>query len=263
MLRLTLCAISLSACTFAAEIPGEEEATGDDPSTPTPTTRCDGMALCLDFEDMPVPADGVQPVASIQAVNVAPTARLQETAAMFASGGRIAIGDTAKLDLTSALTVEMWVRPAAVPAKAGDQQVGLFDAHLQYELNFEWDGRIECRIHDSALETENIDSAAQLATGSWHHVACTYDGATLKVYVDGKLSGCEAQAATLSVAGTYGAAVGANVGLGGTYKNFFQGDLDDVHVYASTLTAAEICSLSGSPDCDDRCPTGQGQGDDD
>ena len=212
------------------------------------------MALCVDFEDMPTPKDGVAPAATIVASNVVPQDRLLEYAAELAPISELKISDTSKLDITRNLTIEMWTKPTLVPSDSGDQQVGLFDVHLQYQLNFESDRSIECRIFEDD-ESDNVDSLAQLAIGQWHHVACTYDGATLRVYVDGRLQGCQSTSRTISIDGTSGAAIGANMDNGPEYKNHFVGQLDNVHVYASTLTAGDICQLWGGGSCSDRCPS--------
>jgi len=211
------------------------------------------MALCVDFEDMPTPKDGIAPSATITASNVVPQDRLLEYAAELAPISELKVSDTSKLDITRNLTIEMWTKPTLVPSDSGDKQVGLFDAHLQYQLNFESDRSIECRIFDDE-ESDNVDSLAQLAIGQWHHVACTYDGATLRVYVDGRLQGCQSTSRTISIDGTFGAAIGANMDVGPTYKNHFVGQLDNVHVYANTLSGGDICKLWGGGNCDDRCP---------
>lgn len=258
---LSLAALGLAtACTFATELPGEEDIGLDGGATPT-ALRCQtsGLAVCIDFEDMPKPTDGIAPGAAIMSNNVLAEARAGERAADFATGSELRIADTTKLDIARTWTVEMWTRPQQVPPDSGDKQVGLFDTHLQYQVNFEWDRRVECRIFD-ATTSENVDSAVQLAVDQWHHVACTYDGAQLRVYVDGKLEGCASSSLTISNAGTFGAAVGANMDIGPTYENRFVGQLDNVHLYARTLTANDICTLWGGGGCDNRCPTSGGPG---
>ena len=82
----------------------------------------------------------------------------------------------------------------------------------------------------------------------------------LRVYVDGKLQGCEQFAATITNQGTFGSAIGANIDLGPTFKNQFVGQLDNVHVYGKALDAAAICTLWGNGNCDNRCPGKGGPG---
>ncbi len=78
----------------------------------------------------------------------------------------------------------------------------------------------------------------------WHHVAATYDGAQMKVYIDGVLSG------TLNIAGT----ISVNnepLTLGnhpGFYFESFLGSIDEVRIWNRSLSQCEIgnnknCSL--------------------
>jgi hypothetical protein len=239
------------ACTFATELPAEE-APGLDPNTPqpTPATRCQasGLALCVEFEDMPNPADGIAPAAIITSMNVLPQLRFaDETAAQLAPMSLVKIDDIQKLDIPTNLTIEMWTKPSERPDE--DEQFGLFDNHQQYAMSFEADGEIECN-----LAGESLDSRVALAINAWHHVACTFDGSELRVYVDGKLQGCESLTPTVSIGGTLGSAIGANMDIGPTYKDRFVGQLDNVHVYNRTLGAADICTLWGNGNCSDTCP---------
>lgn len=256
--------ILLSACAFSTDVPGEDpEEEEPDVVMPTPSTRCQaaGLAVCVDFEDMPAPKDGIAPEVALTAQNITPQLReTDEHAAALAikpTVSELRIANAAKLDIAQHLTIELWTKPAVVPADSGDGQVGLFDVSAQYQMNFESDRQIECRIF--GVETDNVDSDA-LAINAWHHVACTFDGATLQVYVDGKLQGCKqvkAGARTILTAPSFGAAIGSNM-LGTLYRNPFIGELDNVHLYNRTLSAAEICTLWGHGNCSDTCPTGGG-----
>jgi Concanavalin A-like lectin/glucanases superfamily len=260
LLALTL----VAGCSFSSEVPGEEATEVDGGVMPAANTRCqaDELALCVDFEDMPAPKDGIAPEAAISAADITQRTRnVEEFSAEWKPTSQLHIAETSKLDIGRNLTIEMWTKPTAIPPDTGDEQFGLFDAHLQYQMNFQRDRKIECVIQNT-LGTDNIDSEGPMALDVWHHVVCTYDGAMLKVYVDGKLKGCQAATRTISILGSLGAAIGANMLVGPVYKNPFVGELDNVHVYGRTLPAAEICTLWGNGACDDKCPPGgkQGQG---
>jgi Concanavalin A-like lectin/glucanases superfamily len=247
----------LVGCSFSSEVPGEEATEVDGGVMPTASTRCvaEKLALCVDFEDMPAPRDGIAPEATISAANITQRTRLEEFSAEWVPASQLRIAEASKLDIGQTLTIEMWTKPTATPPDSGDEQFGLFETHLQYQMNFKRDRKIECVIQNT-LGTDTIESEGSVALDAWHHVACTYDGAMLKVYVDGKLRGCRAATRTVSTFGTLGAAIGANMLVGPVYKNPFVGELDNVHVYARTLPATEICTLWGNGACDDRCPPG-------
>ncbi|CAB4566108.1 MAG: hypothetical protein F2555_02190 [Actinobacteria bacterium] len=72
--------------------------------------------------------------------------------------------------------------------------------------------------------------------GTWHHVAVTYDGTTLKFYYDGAFLN--------SGTGQTRATTGTNFYLGKTTADVaFNGVLDEVALYTKALTLAEVQSL--------------------
>lgn len=249
-----LCA---SACAFEVDVPTEEDP-GDEPMEPNPmppAQRCtgNGMELCIDFEGDPLISDAFG--ASTQASNVMSTTRDVEKAAHWMGMSWMYVENTPRLDHADAYTIEMWTKPMRLPPKMGDQQVGLFEAKYQYEMNLEWDGAIECRFYDvTHTNDDNADSEIRIGTGTWHHVACTYDRSELRVYVDGKLTGCRSSTKAVSTIDTAGAAIGANLNYGPMFVNRFDGDLDNVHLYNRALSATEICEAWGYDDCSATCP---------
>jgi hypothetical protein len=74
--------------------------------------------------------------------------------------------------------------------------------------------------------------------GTWGHYAVTYDGASVKIYRNGKYEGAQA---------TTGSAVfnpGISIGFGYNGSSFFyDGKLDDARVYATALSDADILNL--------------------
>ena len=76
-----------------------------------------------------------------------------------------------------------------------------------------------------------------LTAGQWYHAALTYDGSTIRLYLNGVEEGNWAEA-SLSTASTDTFKIGAG---GGT--RFFDGVLDDVRLYDRGLCAAEITAI--------------------
>ncbi len=80
------------------------------------------------------------------------------------------------------------------------------------------------------------------APGSWYHTAMTYDGVSLKLYVDGSLVHTTATTGTLSYGGSTAFFVGAYTSGGCC---FFKGSIDDVRIYSETaLSADHIAALA-------------------
>src|SRR5215831_808844 len=76
--------------------------------------------------------------------------------------------------------------------------------------------------------------------GQWHHVAATYDGATMKVYVDGQLDASAPRTGTIQ-SGTSGILIGAR--SDGTNASNFPGMIDELAVYNRAIGPAEVQAL--------------------
>ena len=77
---------------------------------------------------------------------------------------------------------------------------------------------------------------------AWTHVALTYDGATLRLYVNGT------QVATPATTGAI-QATDSPLWIGGNnpYGEYFQGLIDEVRVYNRALTQADIQADMNAP----------------
>lgn len=86
------------------------------------------------------------------------------------------------------------------------------------------------------------NSTTKLTTGQWHHVAITYDGATIKFYIDGVLDSHQPGINLEFGENTQPLFVGADFPGGDEY---FDGSIRNVKVYSNALSAARISELSG------------------
>jgi hypothetical protein len=101
------------------------------------------------------------------------------------------------------------------------------------------------RVGDKGLEVPvftgqqaNVEADVGLVDGRWHHLAATFDGSMLELYVDGKLAARGTPA--LDTAGPE-----LNVGRSpaSQYSEHFDGLLDDLRIYDRALAADEIAAL--------------------
>jgi hypothetical protein len=79
-------------------------------------------------------------------------------------------------------------------------------------------------------------------TGSWTHVAFTYDGNTVRGYLDGAERLSEPDESSLVPRGH-----SLRLGVDGAYQQFFNGSLDDLRIYSRALSPAEIRSVMQTP----------------
>jgi len=80
-----------------------------------------------------------------------------------------------------------------------------------------------------------VTSSANLPLNKWTHIAASYDGSSLKVYVNGTLSG--------TVANASGLPSGADAwyfGKAASGSNLFPGTMDEIRIWNVTRTQSEI-----------------------
>jgi len=104
--------------------------------------------------------------------------------------------------------------------------------------------RLRFRLKAGGVTTTLIASSGDLVAGRWQHVAAVYDGAEMRLFLDGALVGAAAKSGAL----TAGPAV--DVWLGGnppdpTAKPW-SGELDDVRVWNRALAVGELRALPGA-----------------
>jgi hypothetical protein len=153
-----------------------------------------------------------------------------DTSAGLAGGGSVRVPPSSALSSARGLSVEAWVRPAAV---TGSQTVMRKDG--EYLLRADG-SRVAFRLWSSKGIVELL-SPAVLAAGAFQHVACVFDGAAMRIYVNGR------QVAVRTVSGLVRTTdnplyLGASLGS----YDFMRGGLDEVAVYGSALASSAIAS---------------------
>lgn len=86
---------------------------------------------------------------------------------------------------------------------------------------------------DLATTDANVNISSAITTGGWHHIAETWDGTTLTVYIDGVSKGTGTGSGAISSDAN-------NLLIGGTTTANFDGGIDDFKVYNFALTASQI-----------------------
>ena len=116
-----------------------------------------------------------------------------------------------------------------------------------YGLTSTKDGSFAFSVYDSKTSKYiTLQTKTTYPVGSWHIVVGTYDGTTLKIYVDGVLSNSLSTTLTLKVSSTM-FALGANPS-GTTYTSGedFNGTISDALVMKTTLSADMISKYYGT-----------------
>jgi hypothetical protein len=252
-----LIACASAGCTFAAPDGEPDPGTGPegdegDPPPGAPAASapvCDpadrALRLCVDFE-APV-ADRSPAGAAIAATEVTEMDRDGDPAAALSATSTMHLRESDALDVQGALTLDAWIRPMGTPTPDG---FWILDNNQQYGATYTAAGTIRCVLGSRAVESR----AVVANDGRFHHVACTYDRAKLKVFVDGELSRCLDATVEIPITGTSGLALGANVTGADTAPTFygnFVGGLDDVRVWARS--DVDVCAAAQRTGCRTSC----------
>lgn len=145
--------------------------------------------------------------------------------------------DSPSLHLTSAMTLECWVFPTAVPLKWSDL---IMKANDDYYLEATSPmGRLPAM---SSSFTSPLYGTTALTVNTWSHLAATYDGAMMKLYLNGVVVSSRAQTGTVP-------ATGGPLSFGGDaqFGQYFAGRIDEVRIYDHALSATEIQSDMMTP----------------
>lgn len=154
----------------------------------------------------------------------------------FGPSTRVTIVDTPSLAVTTQLTIELWLRLRTLPSTG---RMGLVDD----------DGRFGLFVYPPgtarAQSPMPLDTATNLATATWVHVAYTFDGETMTMFLGGKVS------STQSAPGAFGGASGAGMAIGGNSPSGdpLDGDIDSLRLYRVARTPKQICEAAAASGC--------------
>jgi chitodextrinase len=145
----------------------------------------------------------------------------------------VTVPDAPSLDLTNAMTLEAWVNPST--ALIGWQDVVYKEDDNYYLMGSSSSlGRPAAGGRFDGAYGE-VFGAGQLTANTWTHIAATYDGTTLKLYVNGALVSSKAQTGALATSSNALSIGGDNI-----YGQYFVGLIDEVRIYNTALTQAQV-----------------------
>jgi len=149
------------------------------------------------------------------------------------SNARVNVADSASLHLTTGMTLEAWVKPTSLSnwsTVVFKERTGYYAEALYANTD---NNRPSANVFTSG--DNDLRGTAQLALGTWTHLAATYNGSALTLYVNG------AATASAAASGSIATNTGAlRIGGNSIWGEYFNGLIDEVRVYSRALTATEI-----------------------
>ena len=152
----------------------------------------------------------------------------------------VSIPHSANLDLTTAATYSAWIKLDQLPSNAGRVMSIMAKSAVGNDLDFQV--QTDNKVYFYAANG-SASSSTVLTTGTWFHVAATYQGnSAAKVYVNGVLEGTGNVTSTRT-ANSNPLIIGENSVFTG---RFWKGQIDEATVFDRALTANEIASLAAA-----------------
>jgi fibronectin type 3 domain-containing protein len=152
----------------------------------------------------------------------------------------VTIPNSASLQLSSGMTLEAWVNPTTVNSNWRDVIYKAND-NFYLEATSTSSSHPDAGVIAGGTYADAFGPAA-LTAGAWSFLTETYDGSTLRLYVNGTL--------VASTAHTGPIATSTNplqIGGDSLYGQYFAGLIDNVRVYNTALSASQIQGDENSP----------------
>jgi Concanavalin A-like lectin/glucanases superfamily len=153
-------------------------------------------------------------------------------------------GNRSEFEGRDSLTVSAWIKarkfdkPWEAIVTKGDTSWRLQRAsdssHLTFDVNL---GKV---AENGLTNLASVRSKKELGDTQWHHVAATFDGRQIALYLDGELQQ-SAEAKAPLARNSDPVTIGDNAARRGRY---FDGWIDDVRIYGYALTAQEVQALN-------------------
>jgi Concanavalin A-like lectin/glucanases superfamily len=188
-----------------------------------------------------VDASGNNNTATLQGATWSTAGRYGAALSFNGTSSIVRVASAASLNLSSAMTLSAWINPAASQSGWRTIMQKQVDA---YFLNASNDSG-PLRPAGGATfggSTQFVSGTTANPVNTWTHVAVTYDGTIVRLYVNGT------QVATRNQTGAVQTSSNP-LWIGGNqpYGEFFNGLIDEVRVYNRALNQGEIQSDMNTP----------------
>ncbi|THG30798.1 LamG-like jellyroll fold domain-containing protein [Naasia lichenicola] len=167
-----------------------------------------------------------------------------DTAARFSGSSSSYVSTQTAVLPPNTVSVEAWFKTTASTRGKivgfGNVASGSSTNNYDRDITIDSSGRLSFGVRSGTATVSVSSSASGYNNGAWHHAVATVGSAGIKLYVDGVqvASRTDATAAWWTYPGYW--RIGGDTASAGS--SYFNGTVDDVAVYSSALTAAQVSS---------------------
>jgi choice-of-anchor A domain-containing protein len=168
------------------------------------------------------------------------------------TSNRVSVPTAPSLNISSAITIETWVkytRAVGVQNVVAKSNNLVHNSYIFPRTENGWE-TVQFMVNLNALGWQVLEvpfsGSNHAFFDQWHHLAATFDGLVMSIYVDGVLAGSRSAVGSITV-NNNPLWIGGQSGT----SEYFRGKLDDVRLWRRALSQCEIasnknCGLTGN-----------------
>lgn len=152
----------------------------------------------------------------------------------------VSVLDSNSLDCSSAITIEAWIYLENYPST---QSGSILSKRWAYYFVLSPDGKLKAYTYGTTPQAW-FSSVNSVPLNEWVHVAFTYDGGAIKIYINGELDVSSLRTGAITITDQW-AAIG-RVGIKGGAEiiccgaRAFNGIIDEARIWNVALTAGQV-----------------------
>jgi Concanavalin A-like lectin/glucanases superfamily len=150
------------------------------------------------------------------------------------AGDDVRVGQSGSLDITGPVTVEAFIKPTSLPAAGSVRSIVAKTGSYALVLN---GPTVEFTLVQLGVSRRLQAPAGTIAAGGAYAVVGTYDGATQRLYVNGRL------VASAALTGATDVTInGVRIASWDGTQQFFAGTIDEAAIYNKALSATQVAA---------------------